>query len=85
MGRIALDGMLEVTDADTALQWHLQSNHFPPLPPEILEPAKLAIQAALDEDWDAEIPLPAGVNWRDQTSAPTWACIEGWHLEGFLE
>jgi hypothetical protein len=75
--------MLEVADRERALSWHLNSNHFPPIP-EVYEAAVEAIIAGEQEDWDRDIPLPAGVTYRDQDYAPAWACIEAWHLQGFL-
>jgi len=84
MGRFALEGMLEQgLDAERALAWHLNSNHFPPIP-EVFDAAVEAIDAGMDEDWERPIELPDGVSWREQTSAPAWACIEGWHLDEFI-
>ncbi len=83
MGRFALVGMLETADFEQALAWHLSSNHFPPIS-EVFDSAVEAIEAGHDEDWDRDIALPDGVTWRDQDYAPAWACIEGWHLDGFL-
>lgn len=85
MGRLALEDMLEQgLDYERALAWHLNSNHFPPIP-EVFDSAVEAIEAGGEEDWDRLIELPEGVTWRDQVSAPAWACIEGWHLDGFIE
>jgi hypothetical protein len=85
MGRLALDDMLgQGLDIGRALTWHLTSNHFPPIP-EVFDAAVAAIEAGMDEDWDREIQLPEGVSWRDQVWAPAWACIDGWHLDGFIE
>ena len=71
-------------DLDTSLTWHLRSNHYPPVPIEMLPIAKLAIEHALDEDYDAEIVLPEGVLWRGQETVPTWSVIENFHLEAWL-
>lgn len=72
-------------DLDAALRWHLGSNHFPPLPSSLLEPAKVAIALASADDWDAEVPLPDGVSWRDRDAAPAWVCVKAWHLGAFVE
>ena len=45
---------------DRALGWHLQSNHYPPLPSFFIPTCKAAIEAAVDEDWDRELKLPLG-------------------------
>jgi hypothetical protein len=31
------------------------------------------------------IDLPAGVTWKGQTWATAEACVDGWHLDGFLD
>ena len=86
MGRMGLEGMLEMTDSDTALRWHLQSNHYPPLPDCIFGLAKQAIELANDGEWDARIDLTkAGISWRGQDSAPVSACVEAWHLDSFIQ
>lgn len=86
MGRQSLEGMLEVADIDTALSWHLSSNHYPPVPLSMVPVCKQAIDAANrgEQDWDSVITLPDGVSWRGQSSAPVRAIIERHHLESFL-
>ena len=84
MGQQSLEGMLEVTDYDSALRWHLTSNHFPPVPLAMVEACKNAIQAVIDGMRDKEIQLPGQTSWRGRDSAPAWAIIEGHHLESFL-
>lgn len=44
----------------TAIHWHLTSNHYPPLPTFFVPVAIAAIEAGQDEDWDAELDLPLG-------------------------
>ena len=85
MGRMGLESMLELTAVDTALRWHLQSNHYPPLPGCVFYLAKQAIDLANYGEWDARIDLTeAGISWRGQKSAPVSACVEAWHLDGFI-
>ena len=69
---------------DQALIWHLQGNHYPPVPLSMLEPCKAAIKAANEDDWDREINLPDGVTWEGKTSAPASAIVEGHHLDAFI-
>jgi hypothetical protein len=85
MGALQAAEMSKQADLDTALVWHLTSNHYPPLPLSILPCCKRAIAKAKKGQWDANIRLPKGVTWRGQTSAPVHACIEGWHLQAWLE
>lgn len=84
MGRHSLDGMLEVADFDTTLRWHLASNHYPPIPSVMVEPCKVAIANANAGEWDADIALPNGIQWRGNTTCPTHALIEHAHLDAFL-
>ena len=85
MGRLSALDMAANTDLDTALSWHLSANHFPPLPPELLPVAKRAIAKASADQWDDELKLPAGIRYRDASSAPVYACVEAWHLDAFIE
>lgn len=85
MGNLAATDMLNHTDIDTALSWHLRSNHFPAVPLSMLEPCKEAIANAEDGDYDAEVELPEGVSYKGRTTAPTWAMVEQHHLNAFIQ
>lgn len=85
MGRFQLDEMREWADYDTALAWHLSSNHYPPIPSVMIAPCKVAIANASAGDWDARVELPEGILWRGESSCPTHALIEHAHLDGFLD
>ena len=78
MGRANLEGMLEYVDRDIALEWHMRSNHFPPIhldfKPSFLE----AIEACQDEDYDRSITMPNGVTRTAEY------IVRGAHLESFL-
>jgi hypothetical protein len=85
MGRMSLEGMLEGdVSYDAALEWHLTSNHYPPVPLSMIQACKEAIDACNEEDSDREIELPGAVLWRGRAFAPAWAIVEGHHLESFL-
>ena len=65
MGRLSAVSMSEQVkdaglDLGIALEWHLRSNHYPPLPLFFIPACKAALEAAQDEDWDRDIPLPKG-------------------------
>jgi hypothetical protein len=68
----------------TAISWHLQSNHFPPVPLSMVDPCLAAIAAWNEGTDDDLIELPDGITWRGETSAPAWSVIEGHHLQSFL-
>jgi hypothetical protein len=84
MGRLSTEAMLEQVDADTALRWHLQHNHYPPVPLAMLETCKTAIRLAREGTSKARVQLPAGITWRGNHEAPVWAIIEDHHLEPFM-
>ena len=83
MGRMQAEEMAQLTDLDTALSWHLRSNHYPPIPLSMLAACKAAI-AAYDSETDTDILLPLGVRWRGQVKAPASAIISEYHLGSFL-
>ena len=85
MGRMQADAMSEVADIDTALSWHFSSNHYPPLSPSLIGPAKLAIEAANEGDWDKLIELPDGITFRDGTSAPAGEMVSNFHLDSWID
>ena len=71
-------------DLEVAIGYHLQGNHYPPVPLSMVEPCIEAIDAFYDEDYNREIALPQGVLWRGQVTAPASAIIEQHHLEAWL-
>lgn len=85
MGYSSAVGMAAATDLRTALGWHLQSNHFPPVPAEMVPVAERAVKAARKGDYDRRLRLPAGASWKGQSTAPVSACVEAWHLDAFIE
>lgn len=89
MGATQAMGMAEaVSDGDIGLRqaigWHLSANHFPPVPADMIDPCIQAIEYAADEDWDAEVELPEGTEYRGSTVAPVWAIVEAHHLQAFI-
>jgi len=80
-----LDNLGISLDIETQIAIHLSSNHYPPVPKEMIAPCIEAIDAVNDLGlWDLEIPLPQGVSWRGLTTAPAWAIIEQHHLNAWL-
>lgn len=80
MGSLGAQGFADAVNdgdvsIDTALSWHLTSNHYPPLPSFFLAAAKAAVEAGQREEWDTEIALPVGcpahgVIWAPQDGTP---------------
>jgi hypothetical protein len=71
-------------DLEVALGYHLQGNHYPPVPLSMVEPCIEAIDAFYDEDYNREIALPEGVLWRGQVTAPASAIVDAHHLNAWL-
>jgi len=85
MGSVTAIGLADsVLDLETQLAYHLQGNHYPPVPLSMVEPCIDAINAAYDEDYDREIAMPQGVSYKGSNVAPAWAIIEQHHLDWFI-
>lgn len=84
MGYNTAVDLAEELDLEVALGYHLQGNHYPPVPLSMVQPCIDAIDAFHDEDYNREIDLPEGVSWRGQVTAPASAIIEAHHLQAWL-
>jgi hypothetical protein len=71
-------------DLETAIGYHLQGNHYPPVPLSMVQPCIEAIDAYYDESYDKLIEMPEGVSYKGNTHAPAWAIIEQHHLDAWL-
>ncbi len=86
MGSVTAIGLADsVLDLETQLAYHLQGNHYPPVPLSMVQPCIDAINAAYDEDYDREIAMPQGVSYKGSNVAPAWAIIEQHHLNWFID
>jgi hypothetical protein len=64
---------------DVALEWHLTSNHYPPIHRVFIPVAKQAIELANDGNWSQIIDMPNG------RSLSVSSIIEQLHLDSFLD
>jgi hypothetical protein len=71
-------------DLEVALGYHLQGNHYPPVPLSMVQPCIDAIDAYHDEDYNRLIDLPAPISWKGQDKAPASAIVEAHHLDAWL-
>jgi hypothetical protein len=71
-------------DLETAIGYHLQGNHYPPVPLIMVQPCIEAIDAIHAGDGDILIDMPEGVSYRGNTQAPAWAIAEQHHLQAWL-
>lgn len=90
MGTTQAMGMAEAvsdgaTNLSTAIEWHLQSNHYPPVPTSMVEPCVAAIMAVADDESERMIDMPDGVSYKGHDQAPAWAVAEQHHLAAFVD
>jgi len=86
MGSVTAIGLADsVLDLETQLAYHLQGNHYPPVPLSMVQPCIDAIDAAYDEDYYREIKMPEGVTYKGKNTAPAHAIIDQHHLEWFID
>lgn len=79
MGRLQASEMARIVSIDLSLEWHLQSNHYPPVDKSFVSSAKEAIQFGKTEQWDRLIELPNG------KLLTTAGVIDGLHLWEWLD
>jgi hypothetical protein len=85
MGAMTAMDISDNFDLETGIELHLTSNHYPPVPIEMVPVCIDAIDAVNSEgDWDKLITLPHGISWKGLTQAPASAIIEQHHLEFWL-
>jgi hypothetical protein len=71
-------------DLEQGIAYHLQGNHYPPVPLSMVQPCIEAIDAYYEEDFDRAIEMPEGVSYKGNTHAPAWAIVEQHHLDAWL-
>lgn len=87
MGRIQADDLasMDALTLDQAIGYHLQGNHYPPVPLSMVQPCVEAIYAVNDWQSDKAIELPNGITYKGETSAPAWAIVEQHHLDAWVQ
>lgn len=84
MGRANLSDMLEHVSKETAMEWHLAYNHYPPVPQVMAGPCWEAIGLLQDDKPNAMVALPEGIAYRGQTEIAVWELVEALHLDEFV-
>lgn len=85
MGHLHAVDIQNYTDFETALRWHLQSNHYPPVPAAMYEPCVAAIEAANEGDFERAINLTGIAQYKGADTAPAWAIVDAHHLDAFID
>jgi hypothetical protein len=85
MGRLQAEAMAEASiPFDTQIEWHLRTNHYPPISNTMVPVCIEAIDYANMGEWHKELSLPEGVGHKGLTVAPVHAIIEQHHLETWI-
>ena len=69
---------------EAALLDHLWHNHYPSLPGSLVKPCIDAIAKADQGEWDAEVQMPEGIQFRYQDFATVRQMVETCHLHAYL-
>ena len=85
MGSLQAMEMAEMLEIESAISWHLQSNHFPPIPQSMVQPCIEAINNASAGERTKLVILPLGGGYKGLTAAPTDARNEQHHLDAWVE
>jgi len=65
---------------------HMAGNLYPPPPSYMVPVAIEALNSILiEDDWEKEIDLPDGVEWRGEKKVPARFVIDAFRLEAFLD
>lgn len=70
-------------DLESTLSWHLQVNHYPPVPTVMVPICMEAIDAYWEDNLDKEIALPEGVFFKGMPTAPARDIIIQHHLDAW--
>ena len=84
MGIMALEDMANNASMTVALSWHLQSNHYPPIPLTMVDVCVQAIDLVNISEGYELVELPEGVLFRGSTSAPAYDIVEQHHLDFWI-
>jgi len=85
MGSLQAQEMATLADQRQGLAWHLQGNHYPPVPLSMIEPCIDAIAAVNDGESERLIDLPGEITWRGEKKAPALAIVTAHHLHAWID
>lgn len=78
----------EIANTDLTLNqqisWHFSGNCYPPVPQFMVEPAIEAINAYNEGDYDLEIALPDGVEFRGSSTVSASKIVDSLRLDAWL-
>jgi hypothetical protein len=81
----AMDLQEQRMSLEQQLSIHFSSNCYPPIPSKMIPVAKMAIFHYWEQDYDAMVELPEGVEFRNgATSIPASQVIESLRLDAWV-
>lgn len=83
--RQAMDMAASDISLEVQIEWHLTSNHYPPVPSAMVKPCIDAINSYNTDYEDDEILLPDGITFKGYSHAPALEIIESHHLGAWLD
>jgi hypothetical protein len=84
MGNMQAQAMAATdTSIEVQIGWHLSSNHYPPVPSMMVPVCIDAIDAYNEGEYDREIALPGGIEYKGHPEAPAHAIIDQHHLHAW--
>jgi hypothetical protein len=76
---------MDTMSIEQQINLHLQYNFYPPVPSSMVQACVEAINAYWNEDIDAMIEMPQGVEYRGSNYAPAHAIVEQHRLDAWLD
>jgi len=74
----------EVSDTWKLVAYHLQNNHYPPIPLNMVDTCLRAIEYANEGDFNTIITLPEGTLYKGANTANVETIVESHHLHQFI-
>jgi (2Fe-2S) ferredoxin len=74
----------EPSDYWKLVAFHLQENHQPSIPLNMVDTCIKAIEYANNKDWNVLIALPDGTTYKGSTHATVETIVESHHLHNFI-
>lgn len=88
MGRLHAEELASgefIIDLEQQLAIHFSSNCYPPIPSFMIAVAQEAIKAVNAEQYDLEIELPAGVQFRNSTTVTAINAVDALFLSAWID
>lgn len=79
------DQLEEISDQWKLVAYHLQNNHYPPVPLSMVDTCIRAIEYAEQGEWNLEVMLPEGTTYKGSTHASVETIVESHHLHYFIK